>query len=167
VLRIHRVVGRFRWARGFGKGDIRHALYNMVGGLGFVIVFFVFLNAALDAMKLGVLSGLIERGVYFIPKLIIAVVILGLGWVVAGWLAEAALRALRSEEVPGASRIAKFARLVLQLFFSAMALTELDIARQIVVIGFSVSIITLGVLAVVVTALHGRRVLERGSKRED
>ena len=42
------------------------------------------------------------------------------------------------------------------LFFSAMALTEIDIAREIVVIGFSVTIITLGILAIVMTAIGGK-----------
>jgi hypothetical protein len=43
------------------------------------------------------------------------------------------------------------------LFFSAMALTELDIAREIVVIGFSVTIVTLGVLTIVLTVTGGKR----------
>jgi hypothetical protein len=37
-----------------------------------------------------------------------------------------------------------------------MALTELDIAREIVVIGFSVSIITLGILVIVMTSIGGK-----------
>lgn len=37
-----------------------------------------------------------------------------------------------------------------------MALTELDIAREIVIIGFSAIIITLGVLSIVFTAVGGK-----------
>lgn len=72
------------------------------------------------------------------------------------WIAGIIPRALVNEDVPGASLIAQFTKLVLMLFFSAMALTELDIAREIVIIGFSAIIITLGVLSIVFTAVGGK-----------
>jgi hypothetical protein len=49
----------------------------------------------------------------------------------------------------------------LLLFFSAMALTELDIAREIVFIGFATIFITIGLLTVVVTAFGGKSFLKK------
>jgi amino acid transporter len=54
-----------------------------------------------------------------------------------------------------------FAHAVVLIFFSAMALVELNIAREIVIIGFSVIIITLAVIAVLVFALGGGELLKK------
>ena len=75
ILRIERLLGSFRWGGEFTKADIRHAFFRAIGNVVFFIVFLVFLNAALVAMKLSVLSNMIERSVNFIPRLIIALFI--------------------------------------------------------------------------------------------
>ena len=156
IVRIDRLVGGFRWGSDFSKADVRHALFNAIGGVASVLVFLVFLNAALEAMQLTVLSNLIEKSVLIVPRLIVALLIVGLGWIIARWLAVTIRKGLTREDVPQASLISRFVKAVLILFFSAMALVELDIAREIVVTGFTVTIITLGALSVVVTAVGGK-----------
>ncbi len=168
VLRLDRLFRRFRWGVGFAKGDIRYAFYNSLGNIVFILVFLVLLTASLDVLRLTILSEMIRSGVLFVPKLIIALVIVGLGWMVAGWSAGAIQRALVKEEMPRATLIARFARAVIMLFFSAMALTELDVARDIVVIGFSAAIVTLGLIVVVLAVIGGKSVLlrlERGDEK--
>ncbi len=161
LLRLDRWLRRFRWGAGFSKADLRYALFHSVGNIAFFLVFLVFLDAALVALQLTVLSNLIERGVLFFPKLFIALLIVGLGWLVAGWVAVTIQKALIKEEVPRATLIARFSKAVLFLFFSAMALTQLDIAREIVIIGFTATIITLSILAIVLTLLGGKNVTQR------
>jgi hypothetical protein len=157
VLRFDRLLRRFRWGAGFAKADVREAFFEFIGNASFVIVFLILLNASLEALQLTVLSNVLERGVLFIPKLLISLVIVASGWLLASWIATSVQRALTKEEVPRATLIARFAKAVIMLFFSAMALTELDIAREIVVIGFSVTIVTLGVLTIVLTVTGGKR----------
>jgi len=156
VLRFDRLLRRFKWGSGFAKADVRYAFFEFVGNGAFLVVFLILLNASLEALQLSVLSSLLQQAVLFIPKLIIALTIVGLGWILAGWIAGSIQKALTKEEVPRATLIARFARAFIMLFFSAMGLTEIDIAREIVVIGFSVTIITLGVLAIVMTAVGGK-----------
>lgn len=165
VLRLDRLLRQFRWGQGFSRADARHVLYGSVGNLAFVLVFVVLLNAALSAMKLTVLSDLLQRGVLFIPQLLIALLILGVGMVVARRVAGGTYRALAAEDMPRARLIARMAKAVLVLFFSAMALTELGFARQIVLIGFTTVLVTICALAVLLVGLEGRgwfaRVLDR------
>jgi hypothetical protein len=156
IVRIDRLLGGFRWSSDFSKADVRHAMFNAIGTVASVLVFLVFLNAALEAMQLSVLSSLIEKSVLIVPRLIVALLIVGLGWVVARWLGVTIRKGLAREDVPRASLISRFVKSVLILFFSAMALVELDIAREIVVTGFTVTIITLGAVSVVVTAIGGK-----------
>jgi hypothetical protein len=161
ILRIERLLGSFRWGGEFSKADIRHALFRAIGNVAFIIIFLVFLNAALDAMKLTVLSNMIEKGVSIVPRLLVALCIFGIGWIIARGVTLSVRRALHREGIPRASLIARFANAVFLLFFSAMALVELDIAREVVIIGFSVIIITLAVLIIIIVTIGGRDLVKR------
>jgi hypothetical protein len=150
ILRFDRLFLRLQWRRALSKADIRYAIFNFIGNVIFFIVFLIFLNSALAAMKLEILSTLIQQGVLFIPKLIIALLILGIGWVIAGRVSNAVYNALLKEDVPHYSIISRFTKFVCLLFFASMALVEIDIATQIVVIGFTTIMITLGVISVAI-----------------
>ena len=161
ILRIERLLGSFRWGGEFSKADIRHALFRAIGNVAFLIVFLIFLNAALVAMKLSVLSNMIERGVNMIPRLIIALFICCVGWIIARGVKLSVRRALYREGIPRASLAARISNAVILLFFFAMALVELDIARVVVIIGFSVIIITLALLTVIIVALGGKDLVRK------
>jgi hypothetical protein len=157
VLRFDRLLRRFRWGADLGKADVRLAMFDFIGNVAFLVVFLLLLNASFDALQLTVLSTLLEKGVLFIPKLAIALAVVGLGWILASWIAGIIQKALVKEDIPRTSLIARFAKTVMMLFFSAMALTELDIAKEIVVIGYGVTMVTLGALTIVLTSLGGKR----------
>ena len=161
LLRLDRLVRRFRWGESFSKGDLRYAFFNWVGNLASFVVFLIFLHAALASMQLTMLSNLIEKGVLFVPKLLISLLIVGLGWMIAGWVAVTVQKGLTKEDIPRATLIARFLKSMLLLFFSAMALTELDIAREIVIIGFATTMITLGALTVILTSLGGKSLIKK------
>jgi len=152
ILRFDRLFLRFRWKSSLTKADIRYALYNLIGNIMFFIVFLVFLNSALAALKLTILSRLIEQGVLFIPRLIIALVIFGIGFLIGSRTANAVSHSLIKEGLPGASLFAKLVKFIIVLFFSAMALVELNIAKEIVFIGFGVFLLTLSVSMIIVIA---------------
>ena len=156
VLRFEKLFMRMQWRRALSKADIRYAVFNLIGNIVFFIVFLIFLNSALDAMKLTVISGLIQQGVFFIPKLIIALTIMGLGWIIASRISNSVYNALLKEKLPHYSIISRFVKFVAVLFFSSMALVEIDIAPQIVIIGFTTIMITLGIVLVTVTVFSSK-----------
>ncbi len=167
ALKFDRLFTRMRWRRALSKADVRYALFGFVGNVFFFIVFLIFLNSALDAMKLTILSNLIQRGVLFIPKLIVALIIFGFGWVIAGRVSNSVYNALIKENVPEYSLISRFTRFVILLFFSAMALAEIDIAVEIVIIGFTTIIISLAILAILITVIKGRTSLDKFIKNSE
>ena len=61
ILRFDRLFTRLRWKSALSKADIRYALYNFIGNVVFFVVFLIFLNSALDALNLLVLSKLIAN----------------------------------------------------------------------------------------------------------
>jgi hypothetical protein len=161
LLRIDRFLRRSRWETDFAKADVRHGLYNFIGNIGYLLVFLLFLDNALIAWKLNILSDLLSRGILFLPKIIIAVSIFGLGWLLAFWAEKSILKTLYREEIPRASLISRFIKIILLLFFSAIALVELDVAREIVIIGFASIFITLGAISIVLTAVGGKNFIDR------
>lgn len=152
ILRFDRLFIRFRWKSSLTKADIRYALYNLIGNIMFFIVFLIFLNSAMAAMKLTMLSKLIEQGVLFIPRLIVALVIFGIGWLIASRTSNTVSYSLIKEGFPGGSLLAKLFKFIIVLFFSAMALVELQIAKEIVLIGFGAFLLTLSVSMILAVA---------------
>ncbi len=159
VLRFEKLFIRLQWRRALSKADIRYAVFNFIGNVVFFIIFLIFLNSALDAMKLTILSELIQQSVIFIPKLIVALVILGIGGIVAGRVSDSVYNSLLKENVAHYSIISRLVKFVTALFFSAMALVEIDIAPQIVVIGFATIMITLGIIVIALVLSEGKSIL--------
>jgi hypothetical protein len=156
VLRFERLFMRVQWRKALSKADVRYAVFNLIGNIVFFIVFLIFLNSALDTMRLTVLSSLIQQGVLFIPKFIIALLIFGLGWIVASRVSNSVYNALLKEKLPHYSIISRFVKFVAVLFVTAMALVEIEIAPQIVIIGFTTIMITLGIILISITVFSGK-----------
>jgi len=167
LFKLDQVLRRFQWGQALSKADVRYAAYDSIGNVAFFAFFLIFLHSGLSVMNLTVISDLLEGGVFFLPRLLVALIILGIGWVIAGWVAGAIQKALIKEDVPRATLVARFLKMVLLLFFSAMALTELNVAREIVIIGFTTTIITLGILTVVITAGGGKSLIRKMFKSSE
>jgi hypothetical protein len=161
VIRVDRFIKSSRYETDFTKADIRYGLYNLIGNIGFVIIFLIFLDNALLAWKLTILSDLLSKGILFLPNIIIALVIFGAGWLLSSWVQISVLKTLHREEIPRASLISRFIKSILLVFFSAISMVELDVAREIIIIGFSTIFITLGVIAIVITAAGSKNFLKK------
>ena len=122
ILRLERFLTSFRWGKEFSRADVRYGLYRFLGNIAYLIVFLIFLNNALTAWKLTALSKVLEDAIYFFPRTFASLAIFGIGWLIASWASKAVQKALRREEIPRATLIARFIKAVLLVFFSAMAL---------------------------------------------
>jgi hypothetical protein len=160
ILHVDRFLKRSPFEADFSKADVRYSLYNFIGNIGFVIIFLIFMDNALLALNLNILSDLLSKGILFLPKVIIAVIIFGIGWFLSSLVQISVLKSLYREQVPRASLISRFIKSILLVFFSAVSLVELDIAREIIIIGFATIFITLGVITIVVTAVGGKNFLK-------
>lgn len=151
-LRLDRVIVRFGWGRALDKGDVRHSLFGLLGMILGFLVFLVFLENAIVLWKLTVLSQLLDRLIVLIPQLIVGVLILLIGWAVAGVASRAAQRALYQEEFGRARFVAKIVRAAIIVVTCAIALVELGIAETIVT---GACLITFGALALSLALAFG------------
>lgn len=161
IIKVDRFFKRSRWEADLSKADVRYAIFNFIGDIGYAIVFIIFLDNALVAWKLTVLSDLLNRGIIFLPKVIIAIVIFFAGLLIASGVQFAVLKSLYREKIPRATLISKFIKSTLILFFSAIAFVELDIAREIVTIGFAAIFITFCAIAVAIVIIGGKDLLKK------
>jgi hypothetical protein len=159
-LRLHRVVERVRWARALGKGDIRHALYSLIGGLVGTFTFIIFLNRALELWELTVLSKLLERLVLLVPALLLAGVILLVGAGAAAVASRAVRRALFEEQMPRATFAARVVRAAILVLTVAVALIELNIAPNLVTWAFLIAFGCLALTFALAVGLGSRHAVE-------
>ncbi len=161
-LRLDRLAGRVGWRSAFGKGDFRAAFYDLIGTLAFALVVLVFLDNALTIWGLAVLSRLIDRLVVALPRLALAALVVGAGIAIASAAAQRAEDALEEEEVGYARLLAKGLKAVLLAVVAAVALWELDLARQIVLSGFVIAFGAMGVAFALSVGLGSARAIQRG-----
>ena len=161
IFRVHRYLPRLRWRKALSKADVRDALFNYVGNLAFIAVFIMFVYGALATLKLTVLSTLLEETIFFLPRVIGCVAIFAIGFFLSNRISVAVHMAVLREGIPRASLIGRFVKGALLMFFSAMALTVLNFAREIVMVGFAVSFATMGVLVVVAAAAGGKEMFQK------
>ena len=161
IFRVGSYFAGFRWGKDFSKADVRYGFYNFLGNIAFIVVFLIFLGNAFNAWKLKIMSKLMEDTIYFIPRTFASLVTFGVGWLIAIWASRAVESALHRENIPKATLIGSFVKAVLMIFFFAMALVELNIARQIVIIGFATIFGTLGLLTIIIVALGGKEFVQK------
>jgi Mechanosensitive ion channel, conserved TM helix len=159
ILKMEYFLTRFAWGRDFSKADLRFGFYNLLGNVAFIIVFLVFLDFTLITWDLPFLSNLLADGILVFPRVAAALILFGVGWLIALQASRALRGVLWRGDIPFAPMISNYVRIVIILFFVGMALAQLNIAREIVVIGFAVVFITMGGIAVVLTAILGKKLL--------
>jgi len=159
-LRLDRVIVRLGWGRALEKGDVRHSLFNLVGTTFGVLLFLVFLDNAIVIWKLTVLSQLLERLVLLIPQLIIAAIILMVGWGVATTVSRAVQRALYQEEFERARLGGRIVHAAVLVLSSAIALVQMGIAEAIVTGAFLIAFGALALSFVLAFGLGSKRAVE-------
>ncbi len=156
IMRLERYLTRFSWGKAFTKADVRYGLYRFIGNIFFFMILLIFLDFALIVWDLKFLSDLLAGGILVLPRTVAALLIFGAGWLIALWASRALQNVLSREQISDATAIAFFAKVALIVLFSAIALFELNVARQVVLIGFTTIFVTLGAIAVILALIRGR-----------
>lgn len=164
-LRLDRLGGQRAWRAAFNKGDVRSALYSVVGNVAMALIVLVFLDNALQIWGLTVLSRMIDSLLVYLPNVGLVILIVSVGVVLANTLAGRVEAALEEEEIGRAGLLAKLFKTALLAVVGALALWELDFAREIVLAAFLITFGALGVAFAVAAGLGGARAIQRALER--
>jgi hypothetical protein len=132
-----------RWA-GWGLprlpgGGARQRPSELAGRFVFWALLFVGVLMALEALEMPGTAGAVPVALGLLSHLVVAALVLVGGWILAQFLAQAALIGAVNAQIDGASLLAAVVRwLVLAVAF-AIALTQLGIAREMVLLVFGIA----------------------------
>jgi hypothetical protein len=144
VLQVLRWAGFSRFADRTGASEMLRVAQlpradALVAGIAFWVVLVGFVVAGIDALQLASLGGLVEGFWRFIPRLLLALVIVALGLLVANLVWRATLLASVSAGLPSARLLSAGLRLLVIALSVAIALEQLGLATTIVLTAFAIA----------------------------
>lgn len=161
-LRLDRLAGRPGWRGALGKGDVRAALYQFLGNVALVLTVLVFAQDAARRWGLAALADLLGTVLAYLPNLLVVALIVAVGFVVANGLGAWVGAALEEEEFAHARLAAKALKGALLAVVGALALWQLQFAREIVLAGFIIAFGAFGIAFAVAVGLGSAKAIERG-----
>jgi hypothetical protein len=156
LLRLDRAFRDFRWAQGLERADARHALARIVGNVVAALLFFVFLQNAFVIWGLDVLGQLIGRLVFYLPQLVVGLIVMLVGAVAVSVVANRVRQGLAVEGFERAGLVSRLTRWALMVVVTALALEELGIAPHTVQAAVKIGLGTLGVIAALAVGLGSK-----------
>lgn len=120
------------------KAGFKQPLSQVVGRLAFWTVFVLFVFMGVDALDLPATAGLMGQILAFLPSVVAAGLLILVGVLLGNFFAEATLIATVNAQIQEARFIANLVRWGIFLLTAAMVLTQLGIAKEIVVAAFSI-----------------------------
>ncbi|MEP6933006.1 MAG: hypothetical protein ABI988_03545 [Nitrospirota bacterium] len=171
AVRIDALSERWGLQVALAKAGFKQPLSQVVGRLVFWVVFVLFVFMGVDALNLPATAGLMGQLLGFLPSVVAAGLLILVGVLLGNFLAEAILIATVNAQVKEARLIANLVRWGIFLFTAAMVLTQLGIAKEVVVAAFSIVFGGVVLALSIAVGLGGRniarKVLERRWRNAD
>jgi hypothetical protein len=170
IVRFEVFCERMGLTAALAKAGMKQQIPDLIGRLSFWMVFLFFAFMGVDALDLPATANLMSAILGFLPDLIAAILVGLLGILFANFSGEAVLIAAVNAQIQGARIIANMVRWGVIIFTGAMVLTQLGIAKEIVVAAFSIIFGGIVLAMAIAVGLGGRTIakeaLERRLRRE-
>ncbi len=165
AVRIDALSERWGLQPAFARAGVKQPLSQILGRLAFWVVFVLFVFTGVDALHLPATADLMSQIVSFLPSIFAAAFLLLVGILLGNFFAEAALIALVNAQIEEARLIANLARWGIFLFIGAMVLTQLGIAKEIVVAAFAIFFGGVVLALAIAIGLGGRNIAKDALER--
>ena len=143
-LRIFRAVGLDKFSEKSGvmdlirKGGIKDSVSVLLAKLVRWVTIIIFAIIALRALELPTIEGLFEKFLLYLPNVFVAAVILLFGYLLGNFFGRAALIASVNAGIRIAGVIGRFVKFTVFLLAATMALEQLGIGKETIVIAFAI-----------------------------
>ncbi|MGB2988696.1 MAG: hypothetical protein WBC98_01955, partial [Candidatus Zixiibacteriota bacterium] len=144
AVRLEKFSARSGLSKFLSRGDIKHSLADILGTVFFWIIFLFFIDLAADVLKFTLLQNLINTIISFIPRLVVAVLIIVVGVLLSSFFKGVVRVAASSYALARGELIGTIVQYMIVFFALAVALEQLGVATQILV---SSVLIIVGALA--------------------
>jgi hypothetical protein len=120
------------------RGGIKQPLSVELSKIVYWLAILIFVIISLNALHIPPIETLLARLFLYLPNVLIAFLILFVGYVLSNFFARAALIALVNTGVQQAGLVARLVRLGVFMFSITMSLEQLDIGKLAVLIAFAI-----------------------------
>ena len=128
----------------------------LVAKIVFWIVWIGFAVSAVDTLQFGPFQGLVQQFFSFVPRVLLALLVLTLGFLVGNFIWRAALLASVNTRLPAARLLAGTLRLLVIAIAVVMALEQLGLATAVVLTAFAIAFGALMLGLAIAFGLGGR-----------
>jgi hypothetical protein len=128
----------------------------LVARIVFWIVWMGFVVSALDTLQFGPFQGLVQQFFSFLPRALLALLMLALGFLVGNFIWRATLLASVNAGLPGARLLSGTLRLLVIAIAVVMALEQLGLATAVVLTAFAIAFGALMLGLAIAFGLGGR-----------
>ncbi|WP_455242038.1 mechanosensitive ion channel family protein [Petrachloros mirabilis] len=140
VLKLDQLGNSLGVNAALARGGVKADPSRLVGRAAYWIVLIFAFVAGLGALNLQPINQFAQSFLGYIPHLMTASIILAAGYLLSNFVSQAVLIAAVNAGLPPARMLAAVSRWGVQLVAVAMALEQLGIAQNIVVVGFAVTL---------------------------
>jgi hypothetical protein len=133
----------------------------LIAAVVFWIVWLGFVLSGIDVLGFESLQGLVESFWLFVPRLILAVVILVVGFVVANFAWRATLLAAVNARIPSPRLLSGGVRWLILILTGAMALEQIAVARTVVLTAFAIAFGALSLAVAIAFGIGGGGIAKR------
>jgi hypothetical protein len=133
----------------------------LIAAIVFWLVWIGFLISGIDVLGFESLQGLLESFWAFVPRLLLAVVILIIGFVVANFAWRATLLAAVNARVPSPRLLSGGVKWLILILTGAMALEQIAVARTVVLTAFAIAFGALSLAVAIAFGIGGRGIAKR------
>jgi len=143
-LRIFRAVGLDKLSEKSGvmdlirKGGIKDSVSVLLAKIARWVTVIIFAIIALRALELPTIEGIFGKFLLYLPNVFVAAVILLLGYLLGNFFGRAALIASVNAGIRIAGVIGRFVKFTVFLLAATMALEQLGIGKETIVIAFAI-----------------------------
>lgn len=153
-------------------GGVEKSTTDLVAVLVYWLVMLIVLVAAVTALRLEAASTVLNQILFYIPNIIVAVIVVAVGLYAANFVSAVVRTAVANAGIEQAEFVAAISRYAMIIFTFAIALEQLGIGRDIVTNGFLVLLGAASFAAALAVGLGARDVVakyleELVRKRED
>lgn len=142
------------------KADIKLDTGKFLGETVRWFIVIAFLIAAVDILGLNKVSDFLGDILFYIPNIIVAIIILIIGFIVAHYLAQAIEKSLKLGGYKNLSFLAGLARWIVIIFTSLAALSQLKIASNLIDILFTGLVAMIALAGGLAFGLGGREIAQ-------
>jgi len=128
----------------------------LIAKIFFWLVWLGFIVSAVDTLQFGPFQGLVEEFFRFVPRFLVALFVLALGFLAGNFLWRATLLASVNAGVPGARLLSGALRILVIAIGVVMALEQLGLATSVVLTAFAISFGALMLGLAIAFGLGGR-----------